>query len=247
MREQTRPARQPLAVEGLPESGDTKSQLLAAFCMMEQQGRGGESNFSRLFPYLEHPDFLIRCKAFLTLGRTGNADDGGPLLELLERPWLPWAHLMVLDAYHGLPIPGPQRAAALAQVDSARLHPTVRRGFLWVLAHTEEPLAFQAFAEFLQTYASWSIKDEFLNELWFGMAAALPEEAVRLTAASPKLRVWLRHRIRAPKSHFGLYPAPDYLWQIAKKQGVEQADFRRIFYYPRQKHGGKQWRKSHIS
>ncbi len=34
-------------------------------------------------------------------------------------------------------------------------------GVLWVLAHTEEPLAFQAFAEFLQTYASWSIKDEF--------------------------------------------------------------------------------------
>ena len=80
--------------------------------MMEQQGRGGESNFSRLFPYLEHPDFLIRCKAFLTLGRTGNADDGGPLLRIVERPWLPWAHLMVLDAYHGLPIPGPQRAAA---------------------------------------------------------------------------------------------------------------------------------------
>ncbi len=222
----------------LPEITEPPEAILRQLAALEYQGRGclGRDAFLRLYPFWGHKDFLVSSKAFLTLGRIGVAEDAVAILAYMTEAELPHRQLQVLDTFWQIPQNHEQKALLLCDLLQKKQHPTVLRGLLWLLAQCNTTTALAGVADFLLSQRKMQIKDEVLNEVWFSLADSYPEVAQALIKTHAGLDLWLRHRTWQKQKVYNLYPAPDYLWQIAKQQGINQKDFQRIYYYPRQKH-----------
>jgi len=222
----------------VPEIWEAPEMILQKLAALERMGRGalGKEAFLSLAPFLRHPEFLVSAKTFLTLGRIGVPEDAEELAAWLAQEKVPHWQLQALDAFWQIPWDHEKKALLLHHVLQSDQHPITLRGILWLLGQCHTPIALEEMAHFLLSPRKMQIKDEVLNEVWFSLSRSYPELAQNLAKNHGDLAAWLRHRTWRGKIVYDLYPAPDYLWQIAKKQGVKQKDFQRIYYYPRQKH-----------
>lgn len=218
--------------------GTSPEQIILALTNLEKVGRhfpAGQVG-QALAPYFNSEYFLVQVKAFLTLGRIGQAADCKvPFSFWQEYRQQPVWQLQALDAFWQIPDDAKTKTSILLSQLEQEQHPTTLRGLVWLLGQSESPLAVVGLGSFLASKRQRQVKDEVLHEAWFTLAQRFPVEAEKVVKNMPDLALWLRHRVWRQKTLYHLYPAPDYLWQVAKKQGVRQEDFRRLYYRPRQK------------
>lgn len=218
--------------------GTSPEQIILALTNLEKVGRhfpAGQVG-QALAPYFNSEYFLVQVKAFLTLGRIGQAADCKvPFSFWQEYRQQPAWQLQALDAFWQIPDDAKTKTSILLSQLEQEQHPTTLRGLVWLLGQSESPLAVVGLGFFLASKRQRQVKDEVLHEAWFTLAQRFPAEAEKVVKNMPDLALWLRHRVWRQKTLYHLYPAPDYLWQVAKKQGVRQEDFRRLYYRPRQK------------
>lgn len=119
-------------------------QIIAALTNLEQNGRhfpDGQVG-QVLVPYLNSDNFLLQVKAFLTLGRIGQAADAEVIFSFWQahRQQPAW-QLQALDAFWQIPNDATKKTTILLSQLEQEQHPTTLRGLVWLLGQSESPLA----------------------------------------------------------------------------------------------------------
>jgi hypothetical protein len=229
-------------------------QALACFRQVENFERSvlvekKSADASFLLSFLAMPqsvscaeEWLLRAKALVVIGRVGDCHAAETLLagaeNLYDEP-LCW-RLQFLDAWWQLPLGSAARLAGFGRIlRNDKQSPVVWRAVIWCLGRMQGREALHTLAEFVAKPQSGVILDDLLADSWFRLAATVPEcEQAEILGKFPQLRIWLGYRTWEEPLDFGFYPGSDYLLQQAMELGVSRKDFKRIYFYPRNKKNG---------
>jgi HEAT repeat protein len=184
-------------------------------------------------------DWLVRAKALVVIGRIGDRSAAGELLagveNIMEEP-VCW-RLQFLDAWWQLPLSSAEKLAALGRIlQNDKQSPVVWRAAIWCLGRMRGAEALRALAEFITKPQSGVILDDLLADSWYRLAETVSEdELAAILGEFPQVRCWLGYRTWEDPLDFGFYPGSDYLLQQAMELGVSRKEFKRIYFYPRNK------------
>ncbi len=170
--------------------GTSPEQIILALTNLEKVGRrfpAGQVG-QALAPYFNSEYFLVQVKAFLTLGRIGQAADCKvPFSFWQEYRQQPAWQLQALDAFWQIPDDAKTKTSILLSQLEQEQHPTTLRGLVWLLGQSESPLAVVGLGFFLASKRQLEVKDEVLHEAWFTLAQRFPAEAEKVVKNMPDL------------------------------------------------------------
>lgn len=210
---------------------------------------GNEAAFL-LLPLLASDIWEIRAKALITIGRTGSGKIAPSLVKWLKTVDEPWWQLQGLDAWWQLPLDIRVKENVIADLIKWAYQPVTVRAMVWLLKSLATEKSAWMFAEFAVSKKSMVVKDEIMENAWYCLEDSLIEQGRQKTVKEiienvKGFKVWLNFRYREEeKSCFGLYPSPDYLWQIAAEYGVERKSFKNLYHKPRKKDNADNRKKS---
>lgn len=211
----------------------SKAEILELLPLIERFAAAKPGASLSILPLLQKDDFAVRLRLFLSLARMAQEEAAGPLLEFIiacpEQHW----RLCALDALSFIPMEHKARALApfLADNDGVFV-----RGLICLLGQQKEE-ALPYLADFLEYPHSGKIRSELLGEAFWQAAGGREEVLAGLRKEKPAFALWDRYRLRPPDliRHYEIFPYPDYLWQKAKKVGLDQKAFRRLYFWSRDK------------
>ncbi len=199
-------------------------------------GPDGKPIAGSLLPLLQSPHWRCKGKALITIGRTGQSDIAAPVLAWGQQQKAPHWQLQALDAWWQLPVPSLQRQQTIAALLAWAKEPVTIRGVVWLIAQCPGAAMTDLLAGFINNPCSAIIKDEFLTYAWQKVSRGLStQQLTAITGHYLNLRVWLKYREFNNKAIYGLYPNQDYLWQLAKTEGISQKEFKSLYFKPRNK------------
>lgn len=209
-------------------------------CLVEGialETRGGNDLAAELLALADLPDWRIRGKALITIGRIGGEALSDPVIAWLKKQKEPCWQLQALDCWQQLPVAASKKAAVLADLTKWADQPVTVRALVWLLKELATPQAAEIFVDFALNKKTMMVKDEFMTDAWFELAAKLPVDLPgKIAISNDKFRIWLNFRYPEEKnSHYSLYPSPDYLWQCAAEEGVDRKAFKKLYFKPRKK------------
>lgn len=189
-----------------------------------------------LLPFLSSDDWLLRAKALLEIGRSGDVSAADLLFLGVVNEEKPWWQLQFLDAWWHLPVASDMKLQCLAGLLNENSQPVVLRGAIWCVGRLSGMAAVSVLAEFICKPFSRVVRDEILADCWYRLAKTVDEvELLAYVVENPDLQAWLLYRDPQEDTNYGIYPGHDYLWQIAEDLGVTQKDFKRIYFRARTK------------
>lgn len=228
-----------MAKQTLPEDWQERikkaspEEVLELLPLIERFAAAERGASMALLPLLQKDDFAVRLRAFLSLARMAQAEAAEPLLDFIatcsEQHW----RLCALDALSNIPMEHKARALAPLLADNDGIFV---RGLICLLGQ-QKAEALPYLADFLEYPHSGKIRSELLGEAFWQAAEGKEELLAKLREEKPAFALWDRHRLRPPDllRHYEIFPYPDYLWQKAKKLGINQKAFRRLYYWSRDK------------
>ena len=179
--------------------------------------------------------FAVRLKTLIIIGRSKRADYFQPLAAMLPEIKATHWRLAILDAL--LQLPATDKITATASLLQDKDWVFVR-GLVWFLGHQGRQSLDALNSYLFETGRYRAIHDGLLAEsLWLAIGCNR-QAAIELADEDTALGRFCRHLIWPTDNicRYGIYPYPDYLWQIAKTTGVSAAAFKSLYYHPRPKH-----------
>lgn len=219
-------------------SGTGFSQSLIIWRKIEELGQNLPQTSHKLLAYLEHPDYLMRSRLFIALGRIRDKTISQKLLDYIkiqnEEEW----QLRALECLYHL---SPQGIIpCLRPLIYQPVFPLAARGAVWLIGYLGGEAALATLLEFAASPKNSLIKSEITME-----AIAL---AVKSLEGQVNEQIWQEMIRKNPQAknfflyttfpevvppRFFIYPYPDYLLERAKIQGIRARDFKKLYYIPR--------------
>lgn len=179
--------------------------------------------------------FAVRLKTLIIIGRSKRSEYFQPLAVMLAAEKTTHWRLAILDTL--LQLPSADKITVIA-----RLLPdndwVFVRGLVWFLGHQGRQALEPLNSYLFETGRYCAIRDGLLAEaLWLAVGCN-QQAAIELATENTALGRFCRHLIWPTDNicRYGIYPYPDYLWQIAQINGITAAEFRSLYYHPRPKH-----------
>lgn len=209
------------------------AEALSLLRKIEQSGKAFPVTAKRLVCFLDHPDYLVRSRVFIALGRIKDIEVSGQLLDYLERePGEEW-QLRVLECFYLFN--DRQIVLRLAYWLEKYDEPIVTRGLVWLLGYLGGEEALNVLLEFAISPKGRIVKSEIIYE---GIAIALQslDDAdcywQRMLRENPLIHRYFKYSnlpmVERPR--FSIYPYPDYLLDQAKLQGIKAKEFKKLYY-----------------
>jgi len=229
----------PAAWRSLLARGEKEEQLLL-LPMIERYAVAEPTAYAALLPLAKSPDFALRLRALLALGRLKQGEAFLPLTELLAKETLNHWRLALLDTLFMLPYtdkispllpllttdrPGDGDAYFLC-------------GLVWFLGQQGAAAIIPLVELVLSKPAlARSLKDDLLAEAFFLAAAGDISLLERMGEHNPPLARFCSNRIwpKTTRPRFGVYPNPDYLLHKALQAGLSQSQYKSLHYWQRKK------------
>jgi len=203
---------------------------------IEQEGRGKSGVAAQVMALIRHPDYQVRSRVFICLGRLQDRFISLPLVDFVgSNPGEEW-QLRALECLYLLHdqrvVPG--LSLFLRQTDN----PLLVRGIIWLLGSLggKEPL--DVIARWAASPEGRIVKSEVILEA-LALAIASLEEGMayweEVKKENPVLDRFFRYSIlpEIDPPHFFVYPYPDYLLDQAKARGMGGKEFKKLFYWDR--------------
>ncbi len=206
-------------------------EIVAVLPLVERFASSQGISALLLWPLLQRPDFALRLRTFIALGRMADATVLPHLIKYLRQEQKTHWRLAALDALSFLP---GDKSADLGQFifdeDALFLCGLIR------LLADQGPKALPYLLRFLASDRHNFLQDALLTESVF---AAAGNDDLMLQAWAEKddnFARWYRHRIKWDgKRRYGIYPYADYMWQQAKQAGLRQKQFKALYWRHRNK------------
>lgn len=181
---------------------------------------------------LDHPDYLVRSKAFAVLGEIGCPRIIPDLLAFLEKEKEEEWRLRCLEVLHliGAKESVPRLLDFLTDSD-----PVFLRGLVWCLGSIGGRQAVEGLLRFAASPRGRIIRPDIVAES-LGMALEKTEGGQqlleRLAAEDKRIALYLRSlRLRGrEEARYSVYPAADYLRQKVAAQGIDYRNFKRMVF-----------------
>ncbi|HHT62354.1 MAG TPA: HEAT repeat domain-containing protein [Clostridia bacterium] len=200
---------------------------------IESIGKNIPKTAEKLIPFLHHPDYLVRSRVFIALGRIKDTGISNLLLDYLaSEPGEEW-QLRVLECLYLLNdnkvIP---RISFLLDQHAS---PLLTRGAAWLIGYLGGEEALHILLKFAVSPRGRIVKSEIILE---AIALALKsldagdEYWAKTVRKDPAVNRYFSY-CRLPEveqPRFGVYPYPDYLLDQAKAQGIKTKEFKRLYY-----------------
>ena len=210
---------------------------------IERFAKGEPKAWQPVYALLSRGDFALTLRSLLTIGRLKDAAAVPVLCQrVLTEDSCP-IRLMLLDALLMLAeVSETALITPFAPLLSLRGDDLFLRGLVWYVGAAarysgEDALALLS-EKILATKQWMRIRDELLTEAVFFAARCDRAFLEKRAERDAVLRRWLRYRLLPEKAyapHFFVYPSPDYLLQIAVAHGIDEAQYRKLFHWDRDK------------
>ena len=193
-----------------------------------------------LLPLTQAADFALRLRAYLAVGRLGQAAAFMPLVEQLSKENITIWRLMILDTIFVLPQADKitPLVPLLANDQPFDAENYFLCGLVWFLGNQGE-LAIPLLSQQLlaQPTRARRIKDALLTEAFWLAANGDLVLLERYAQTDPPLARFCRFRVwpKNTQPHFGIFPNPDYLYENALQNGLTKEQFKQLFYWQRSK------------
>jgi len=181
-------------------------------------------------PYIDHDDYLVRSRAFVTLCRVAHPVIIPRLFDFLEREKDVEFRLRCLEVFHCLGEPATVAPLAALLVDR---DPLFLRGLVWTLGSIGGVEAVRVLLAFGSTPAGRIVKPDLVAEA-VGMAlenVENPQEVLEAaTRESPRVARYLRDltlRTR-DEARYSVYPTSDYFRLQAQERGLDYREYKRL-------------------
>jgi len=213
----------------------SKEEILELLPLVERFAAAEPGASLAILTLLQRDDFAVRLRTFLSLSRMAQPEAAGPLLDFIADGFEQHWRLCALDALSFIPIEHKAQALGPHLADNDGIFV---RGLICLLGQQKEE-ALPYLVDFLEYPHSGKIRSELLGEALWQAAEGREELLAELRKEKPAFNLWDRHRLRPPDliRHYEIFPYPDYLWQKAKKVGMDQKAFKRLYYWSRDKNG----------
>ncbi|MGI6065848.1 MAG: HEAT repeat domain-containing protein [Bacillota bacterium] len=217
-------------------SGAAPEQLLEILPKVEKAGRGFAGVAQRIFPLLEHDDYKVRSRAFITLGRLKDSSIIPELLAYLKQEKDEEWRLRVLEClYH---FRNQKVIPDLLPLLEDYRYPMLIRGTIWLIGSLGGKEAVRIIGEFGAKPHGRIVKTEVILEALSLAIASIPD-GTSFFAKIQKERADIARAFRyvtlpdPEKPRFDVYPYPDYLLDRAKIQGIDAKEFKRLSFWAR--------------
>lgn len=204
---------------------------------IEKAGKDVPGTAGKLIPLLDHPDYLVRSRVFIALGRIKDSGVGELLLDYLATEAGEEWQLRVLDVLYQLNDRG--AVSRLSLLLEQHQMPLLTRGATWLLGFLGGEEALHALLGFAVRPQGRIVKSEMIYE---GIALALKslgygeEYWTDLTGQNTPVGRFFRYsklpEIDAPR--FSVYPYPDYLLDQAIARGIRPKEFKKLYHWERE-------------
>ncbi|MHB1128291.1 MAG: HEAT repeat domain-containing protein [Bacillota bacterium] len=180
--------------------------------------------------YIEHPDYLVRTRAFVTLGRVAHPSVVPRLLAFLEREEDEEFCLRCLEVFYRLE--DQNTVSSLASFLTHR-NPLLVRGLVWTIGSIGGAEAVQVLLDFCSSPAGRMVKPDLTAEA-VGMALEKtpnPQELLeKICRGNRRAARYLRDLpLRGKKeARYYIYPTYDYFCLRADERGMNFREYRRI-------------------
>lgn len=210
-----------------------KAEALSILRNIEQLGKKIPGTANRLICFLEHPDYLIRSRVFIALGRIGDTEVKEQLLDYLEsEPGEEW-QLRVLECFYLFN--DREVVSRLAHLLDKYQEPIVTRGLVWLLGYLGGEEALHLLLKFAVRPQGRIVKSDIIYE---GIVLALRsldnadyywEEMLK---KKPLFDRYFQYSSlpEVGQPRYSIYPYPDYLLDQGKLQGIKTKDFKKLYY-----------------
>lgn len=209
------------------------AEALSLLRKIEQSGKNFPGTAKRLICFLDHPDYLVRSRVFIALGRIRDIEVSGQLLDYLEsEPEEEW-QLRVLECFYLFN--DRKVVSRLARLLDKYHEPIVTRGLVWLLGYLGGEEAFNLLLEFAVSSKGRIVKSDIIYE---GIALALQSLAdndhywKRMLKENLLIDRYFQYSSlpKVERPRFSIYPYPDYLLDQAKLQGIKAKEFKKLYY-----------------
>ncbi|MEL7564785.1 MAG: HEAT repeat domain-containing protein [Dehalobacterium sp.] len=218
-------------LDQLPLAG--RAEAVSLLKKIEDLGRDIPGTAKRLIPLLHHPDYLVRSRIFIALGRIKDSEVSEQLLDYLDsEPGEEW-QLRVLECFY---LFNDQKVVSrLSHLLKKHHEPIITRGVAWLLGYLGGEEAFKILLEFAVSPKGRLVKSDIIYE---GLALALQSLdhaddywKETLSKNTSIARFFLYSRLpEVDRPRFSVYPYPDYLLDQAKGKGIKAKEFKKLYY-----------------
>ncbi len=179
--------------------------------------------------------FAVRLKTLVVIGCSKRSEYFEPMSTMLVKANATHWRLSILDTLLHLSAADKITATAPLLQDNDYVF---IRGLVWFLGHQGSQALLPLNSYLFETGRYRAIHDDLIAEsLWLAVGCDV-QAAQQLASADTALGRFCRHLIWPTDNNcrYGIYPFPDYLWQIAKAIGIPSAKFKSLYYHPQPKH-----------
>ena len=216
--------------------------------LIERYAAAEPMAYAALLPLAKSPDFALRLRALLALGRLKQEAAFMPLIALLAQEGQNHWRLALLDTLFVLPyankIAPLLPLLAIDQPGDGDAY--FLGGLVWFLGQQGSP-AILPLTELVLAKPSRArrLKDDLLAEAFFLAAQGNTALIENFSKSYPPLARFCSNRIwpKTTRPHFGIYPNPDYLLQKALQAGLSQSQYKALYHWQRSKNSGLYTRK----
>lgn len=203
---------------------------------IEKQGQDIPELSCRLLPFLHHPDYRVRLRTFIALGRLKDPSPAPELVEYLKKEQKEEWQLVALECLAHLQ--ERKVVGQLAPFLNYHQYPLVVRGVVWLIGSLGGREAVEIIAGFTASPQGRLVKSELILE---ALALAItsftggPDCWEKVKAECPDVERAFRYTIfpDVDQVHFGIYPYPDYLLDRAREQGISHREFKKLYFWDR--------------
>ncbi|MHB1419744.1 MAG: HEAT repeat domain-containing protein [Bacillota bacterium] len=180
--------------------------------------------------YIEHPDYLVRTRAFVTLCRVAHSSIVSQLEAFLKREIDEEFCLRCLEVFKCME--DQDTVPALTSLLSHR-DPLLVRGVVWTIGSIGGKEAVQALLEYCSSSAGRMIKPDLAAEA-VGMAlekTSRPKELLNsISRNNPRAARYLRDlTLRGKKeTRYYIYPTSDYFRLRTDERGIDFREYKRV-------------------
>ncbi|MDD2499034.1 MAG: HEAT repeat domain-containing protein [Desulfitobacteriaceae bacterium] len=218
-------------------SGASPEEALKILPKVEKAGRGFGEAAQRVLPLLEHEDYQVRSRAFITLGRLQDSSIIPELLAYLKRETEEEWRLRVLECLYLL---HDQKAVPylVSYLEDYR-YPMMIRGTIWLIGFLGGKEAVEIIGRFGVSPGGRMVKDEVILEALSLALASFPEGTgffADIQKKRPEIARAFRYVVLpdVKKPRFNVYPYPDYLLDRAKMRGISPKEFKKLSFWDRE-------------
>lgn len=206
---------------------------IALLKKIENLGKDMVGTAGKLLPFLEHPNYLVRSRVFIALGRLKDRQISSPLLDYLEEnPEEEW-QIRVLECLYLLK--DSSVVPRLSVLLTKHHQPIVVRGVTWLIGYLGGKEAAEILLKFAASPQGRMVKSDILYEgislavQSLGNADDFCREFLRENPAIARFFLYSQlPEVEQPR--FSVFPYPDYLLDQAKVQGIKAKEFKRLYY-----------------